>query len=160
MRLPAGPINGLLLLRTDYGDDEAWRRALAAATEVYPLDDWRLGAVLSPVESQELADHSAEDLAELDKEDYLTAVVVADTRTMVDHTLLLVDLNPFNEQVGQTFRTIPEELEPIVANLALANMDSSGSPTPPPTTGCSAGSEPQAVSSDSRKVICRPVLSG
>ncbi|MGO0576770.1 DUF6924 domain-containing protein [Ornithinimicrobium panacihumi] len=160
MRLPAGPMNGLLLLRTDYGHDEAWRRALAAATRRYPLDEWRGGATLAQVESQELTDLSAEDVARLDEEDYLTAVVVVDTRTMVDHTLLLVDLNPFNEQVHQTFRTIPEELEPIVANLALANMDFFEMPTPPPTTGCSAGSEPQAVSSDSRKVIRRPVLSG
>jgi hypothetical protein len=34
-----------------------------------------------------------------------------------------VDFNELNGQVGGTFRSIPSEVEPIVANLSLANMD-------------------------------------
>jgi hypothetical protein len=36
---------------------------------------------------------------------------------------LFVDLNEFNQQVGRTFRSVPQEVEPIVANLSISNMD-------------------------------------
>jgi hypothetical membrane protein len=42
---------------------------------------------------------------------------------MRDQTVLFVDFNELIEQVGRTFRSIPSEVEPIVANLSLANMD-------------------------------------
>ena len=42
---------------------------------------------------------------------------------MPDQTVLFVDFNVLNEQVGPTFRSIPSEVEPITANLSLANMD-------------------------------------
>jgi hypothetical protein len=47
---------------------------------------------------------------------------VADAQTMRDQTVLFVDFNELNERVGRTFRSIPSEVEPIVANLSLANM--------------------------------------
>ncbi len=46
-----------------------------------------------------------------------------DAQTMRDQTVLFVDFNELNGQVGRTFRSIPSEVEPIVANLSLANMD-------------------------------------
>lgn len=34
-----------------------------------------------------------------------------------------MDFNELNRQVGRTFRAIPSEVKPIVANLSIANMD-------------------------------------
>jgi hypothetical protein len=42
---------------------------------------------------------------------------------MLDQTLLFVDFRELSGQVGRTFRSIPSEVESIVANLSLANMD-------------------------------------
>ena len=42
---------------------------------------------------------------------------------MRDQTVLFVDFNVLNEQVGRTFRSIPSKVLPIAANLSLANMD-------------------------------------
>jgi hypothetical protein len=124
MLLPKAPDLGLLLVRTDYSDDAAWQRAVAAVTAVYPGDAFeRLGANLQPVESPELADLTPEQLVRLPRQDYLGELAVAAARTMRDQTVLFVDLNEFNEQVGRTFRAVPREVEAIVANLSIANMD-------------------------------------
>jgi hypothetical protein len=123
MMLPRDPNVGLLLVRTDYSDEDAWRRALEAATAVYPDDDWRMGAPLRPVESADLNALAAGDIVQLQREGYLSAVAVADAQTMRDGTIMFLDLNEFSEQVGRTFRAIPQEVEPITANLYLANMD-------------------------------------
>jgi hypothetical protein len=62
----------------------------------------------------------------LAREDYLDQIAVADAQTMRDQTVLFVDFNELNERVGRTFRSIPSEVELIVANLSLANMDFAG----------------------------------
>jgi hypothetical protein len=122
--LPTAPRDGLLLVRTDYLDDRAWRAALAAASAVYGRDDFeRMGALLQQVESPALAGLTPESLVALEREGYLGEIAVADAQTMRDRTVLFVDFNDLNGQVGRTFRSIPEEVEPIVANLSLANMD-------------------------------------
>jgi hypothetical protein len=123
--LPTAPDLGLLLVRTDYSDDRAWRAALAAATAVYDdSDDFeRMGALLRPVESPALSNLTPEQLVALAREDYLSLIAVADAQTMRDQTVMFVDFNVLIGQVGRTFRSIPSEVEPIVANLSLANMD-------------------------------------
>lgn len=122
--LPTAPDLGLLLVRTDYSDDRAWRAALSAATALYDMDDFeRTGALLRPVESPALSNLTPEELVALACEDYLSQIAVADAQTMRDQTVLFVDFNELNGQVGRTFRSIPSEVEPIVANLSLANMD-------------------------------------
>jgi hypothetical protein len=122
--LPTAPDLGLLLVRTDYSDDRAWHAALSAATAVYGMDDFeRTGALLRPVESPALSNLTPEELVALAREDYLSQIAVADAQTMRDQTVLFVDFNELNGQVGGTFRSIPSEVEPIVANLSLANMD-------------------------------------
>ena len=124
MLLPNAPELGLLLVRTDYSDEAAWRTALAAATAVYDSDDFdRGGAVLQPVESPVLSDLTPQELVRLPRAGYLGELAVADARTMRDGTLLFVDLNELNHQVGRTFRAIPREVEPVVANLSISNMD-------------------------------------
>jgi hypothetical protein len=82
-----------------------------------------MGALVRPVESPALSNLTSEELAALAREDYLSEIAVADAQTMRDQTVLFVDLNELNGQVGHTFRSIPSEVEPIVANLSLANMD-------------------------------------
>lgn len=122
--LPTAPDLGLLLVRTDYSDDRAWRAALSAATAVYHMDDFeRSGALLRPMESPALSNLTPEALVALAREGYLSQIAVADAQTMRDQTVMFVDFNELNEQVGRTFRSIPSEVEPIVANLSLANMD-------------------------------------
>jgi len=124
VKLPTVPDLCLLLVRTDYSDDRAWHAALSAATAIYDRDDFeRIGAPLQPVESPALSNLSPEELVALPREDYLGEIAVADAQTMRDQTVLFVDFNELNEQVGRTFRSIPSEVEPIVANLSLANMD-------------------------------------
>ena len=82
-----------------------------------------MGALLRPVESPALSDLTPEELAALAREDYLSEIAVADAQTMRDQTVLFVDFNELNGQAGRTFRSIPSEVEPIVANLSVANMD-------------------------------------
>jgi hypothetical protein len=82
-----------------------------------------MGARLQPVESPELEHLTPQDLTRLPREDYLGELAVADLRTMQDQTVLFVDLNELNGQVGRTFRSVPWEVEPIVANLSISNMD-------------------------------------
>jgi hypothetical protein len=118
------PDLGLLFVRTDYSDNLAWQAALSAATAVCDMDDFeRMGALLRPVESPALSNLTPEELIALAREGYLSQIAVADPQTMPDQTVLLVDFNELNGQVGRTFRSIPPEVEPIIANLSLANMD-------------------------------------
>ncbi|WP_376778669.1 DUF6924 domain-containing protein [Phytoactinopolyspora halotolerans] len=122
--LPKGPDLSLIFVRTDYGDDDAWQQALAAANAVYEDDvAERMGAQLQPVESPELANLTPHQLVALPREDYLTAIAVADEQAMRDHTVLFVDFDEYGDQIGRTFRSVPWEVELIVANLSLANMD-------------------------------------
>ena len=122
--LPVAPDLGLLLVRTDYSDDGAWQAALSAATAVYATDDFEhMGARLQPVESLGLSNLTPVELVGLAREGYVGQIAVADAQTMRDQTVLFVDFNELSEQVARTFRSIPSEVEPIVANLSLANMD-------------------------------------
>ncbi|WP_024286494.1 hypothetical protein [Cellulomonas sp. KRMCY2] len=124
MLLPEPDDMCVLLVRTDYSGNSAWRAAVNAATAVYDIGDFeRIGACLQLVEAPELAGLTPPDLVLLPRAGYLSHLAVADARTMTDLTILFVDLNEYNEQVGRTFRAVPQEVEPITANLALANMD-------------------------------------
>lgn len=99
--------------RGQRGDRGVRRRRFRAA--------WCLDAQL--VEAPELEGLTPPDLVLLPRDGYLSQLAVADARTMRDLTILFVDLNEYNEQVGRTFRAVPQEVEPITANLAIANMD-------------------------------------
>jgi hypothetical protein len=124
MLLPEPADMCVLLVRTDYSDEAAWLAALDAATAVYDVGDFeRSGTCLQPVEASELASLTPPDLVLLPRAGYLSLLAVADARTMRELTIMFVDLNQYNGQIGRTFRAIPEEIEPITANLVLANMD-------------------------------------
>ncbi|GEM_PF-642031 len=124
LRLPESDGMSTLLVRTDYSDDSAWQAAVDAVTAVHDsADDESFGALMQVVEAPELDGLTPEDLALLPRAGYLSLLAVADARTMIDHTIVFVDLSEHNEQVGRTFRAVPREVEPITVNLALANMD-------------------------------------
>ncbi|TQL01524.1 hypothetical protein [Cellulomonas sp. SLBN-39] len=124
MRLTEPAHTDTLLLRTDYSDDAAWRAVVAAVSESYDDGDTeRLGPLMQPVESPELDGLTPRDLVELPRDGYMSCLGVADAQSMRDLTIVLVDLNPYNEQVGRTFRVVPEQIEPILVNLSIGNMD-------------------------------------
>ncbi|MFI8524861.1 DUF6924 domain-containing protein [Promicromonospora sukumoe] len=109
-----------VLLRTDYTDDDRFTKVLAdsrrpaGAHGVY-------GAKLLVVEDPCLARITPEQIIELvDVEDF---AFVADARSMVDSTLLVVDLFEDSDTYLTAFRVIPEAVLVVEANLVLANLD-------------------------------------
>ena len=112
------PFDNSPLVRADFGDDEAWRSLLAAATSESP-DGFR--AELRIVDDERLAGRST---AELLGEDWHGAAVlfVADRQSLTnpERPILCVDLL---DQPGRSFRCIPSELWGVENNLRLANMD-------------------------------------
>jgi hypothetical protein len=127
-----------VVVRTHFGDDEAWRAVLALAAEswgddedqddegfestTYPVDDPTLSGV--PVEALR------DTLASIDE--YLSVVFIADEETMrhPQHPLLAVNLddepNFLDEEgsvFGRQFRIVPRQASGVHVNLTLANMD-------------------------------------
>src|SRR5262245_55353247 len=97
--LPEAPDLGVVLVRTDYSDDQAWYGGLAAATAMYERDDFEhIGALLRSVAPADLSNLTAEYLVARAREDYLSEIAVADAQTMRDQTVLFVDLDEQNEQ--------------------------------------------------------------
>jgi hypothetical protein len=109
-----------LVLRTDFGDEEAWdavRAALDAAGE-YPhatcVSELRFaGLGVQAVMAEEAA--AGED-------EQIFSLFLADAATMKDsgHPLLAVDLS---DEPGRTFRVPARWFPDISANLSIANMD-------------------------------------
>lgn len=112
---------GSILLRTDYGDDDAWRAAVASATAPQPQPSGDVfQAQLEVFEDPGLDGLAPADLAALPTAGFLSYAFVADARTMQDHTFVVLDLG---EERGRTFRCTVEEVHVIENNLSLANMD-------------------------------------
>ncbi|MFI5527677.1 DUF6924 domain-containing protein [Kitasatospora sp. NPDC051853] len=117
-----------VVLRTDFGDEAAWRAVKAACSElwgeaaVHFVDDpaWT-GATPEAVIAAASADED------------LCVVFLADHLTMRDpeHTLLAVavltrdecDSDEEFEEHGGSVRTVPARLHDIHANLSIANLD-------------------------------------
>lgn len=122
----------LYLFRTDYSDDAAWQSCLVVATKAYDGEDFEsLGAEVTPVDNPSLEGLTPQQLERLDGNDF--EFLVADARTMRDHTFLVV-YNTTTDPADaaalmadgislEPFRVLPEQLEGIVANLSLANLD-------------------------------------
>jgi hypothetical protein len=110
-----------LVLRTDFGDDEAWdvfRTALDAADDhvhaTYVSDPRFAGASV-----QDLVDEEAA----AEEDDQIVHVFLADAQAMGDpaHPLLLaVDLS--DDEPGRTFRLPARWFPDVSANLSIANM--------------------------------------
>lgn len=75
------------------------------------------------MEAPELSALTPDDIVKLPREGYLSAMALADEQTMRDGSILFLNVNEFSEEVGRTFRAIPQRVEPITVNLSLANMD-------------------------------------
>lgn len=106
-----------LLVRTDFSDNDAWENVCEI------IKSWGDATPLEYVDDIEYSNASVEQIMALvpANEDQ-SAVVLADQTTFstLENLLLVVDLE---EERGRSFRTIPNEVHPIVCNLFIANMD-------------------------------------
>ncbi|WP_331769900.1 hypothetical protein OG948_40000 (plasmid) [Embleya sp. NBC_00888] len=127
-------VYGALIVRTDYGDEAAWRAVMAKLAQPWGPDG-EYEAVAHVMDDPVWADATPDEVA-ASADDRLGAVFLADGTTMrePDHALLAVELRfgkPWggkegpNEWValGRRFRTEPRMVHTIHANLSIANMD-------------------------------------
>ncbi|WP_459545151.1 DUF6924 domain-containing protein [Nocardia sp. X0981] len=111
-----------LLVRTDFSDDTAWARTLAAVIASYDED---MMTELTPVDDVTFDGLVPADLGDL--VDGQTYVFLADTTTMTDpeHPLLVVDTS--DEDVrgdgAPVFRLAPSAMAEVEANFLLANVN-------------------------------------
>lgn len=75
------------------------------------------------MEAPELSGLTPNEIVQLPREGYLSAVAVADEQTMRDGTISFLDLDEFGEESRAHLPCHPQEIEPITANLSIANMD-------------------------------------
>ncbi|ARF81309.1 hypothetical protein GCM10010502_00450 [Kitasatospora aureofaciens] len=109
-----------LVLRTDFGDDEAWdalRTALDAADE-YTHATYVSDLRFAGVSVRTLLDEEAA----ADEDDRVIHLFLADPTAMEgpEHPLLAVDLA---DEPGRTFRVPARWFPDVSANLSIANMD-------------------------------------
>jgi hypothetical protein len=108
-----------VLVRTDYTDDGRFQEVLTEARRPVGLN--ADGASLLVVEDQRLAGTTPAEIAEMVVvEDF---AFVVDARSMLDSTLLVVDLLNDSDTHLAMFRAVPEAVPAIEASLVLANLD-------------------------------------
>lgn len=118
--LPPGD-NGTVVLRTDFSDERAWKAALDDATTPHPQPDGdAFQALLVTFEDRAIAGWGPEVIAGLPTDGYAAYLFIADARTMLDHTFVVVDLG---EERGRWFRCSAGAVQVIENNLSMANMD-------------------------------------
>ncbi|MFF8929242.1 DUF6924 domain-containing protein [Streptomyces longwoodensis] len=109
-----------LVLRTDFGDEGAWKAVRAAldAADDHPHATYVSDLRFAGVGVQALV---AEEAA-ADEDEQIVHLFLADAATMKDpgHPLLAVDLS---DEPGRTFRVPARWFPEISANLSIANMD-------------------------------------
>lgn len=118
-----------LVVRTHFGDDEAWQAVLAAATQSWgdddDQDDEDFDSTTYAVDDPELAGWSVAQLREavVEQDPHLRVLFVADEETMraSHHALLAVDLD--EESSDEPFRIVPRRASGVHVNMTLANMD-------------------------------------
>ena len=109
-----------VLVRTDYSDDARFARVLADARhQVGP--DPTYAARLLIVDDPRLAGIQPDHLTGLVEVD--SFAFVADSQSMADGTVLVVDLFADSETYLDTFRVAPQGVYAVETNLALANVD-------------------------------------
>ncbi|MFD0362121.1 DUF6924 domain-containing protein [Nocardia sp. GCM10030253] len=110
-----------LLLRTDFTDDAAWAKTLAAVIASYD-EDTETG--LTPIDDAAFDGLTLDELVEL--VDGQTYVFLADATTMTDseHPILAVDTSDEDGRSGYpVFRIAPSAMAGVEVNFFLANMD-------------------------------------
>lgn len=114
-------------IRTDFGDDEAWRVVAALAMAPGTGEDAEFVATLTCIDNPENDGLSIDALLDKigDRPTYFA--FLADTVTLTDpeHPILAVDTGPeeTGHERGRTVRIIPSEMWGIENNLSIANMD-------------------------------------
>ncbi|MGV9925174.1 DUF6924 domain-containing protein [Nocardia rhamnosiphila] len=116
-----------LFIRTDFGDDDAWRVAAALAMAPGAGEDAEFVATLTCIDNPENDGLSIEALLDKIGDRPTYHVFLADTVTLTDpeHPILAVDTGPeeTGHDRGRTVRIIPSEMWGIENNLSIANMD-------------------------------------
>lgn len=109
---------GSLLIRTDFSDDDAWRRLLLGVAR--PSDPDGFMAYFVFVDDRVFEGFGATELAEVDGN--APVVYAADRASMSgpERTLLVVDRL---HDRGRSFRVTLDEAWSVENNLSLANMD-------------------------------------
>ncbi|HEY0495373.1 MAG TPA: hypothetical protein VGD48_06480 [Kutzneria sp.] len=127
-----------VVVRTHFGDDEAWQAVLTLAAQSWgdedDQDDEGFASTTYLVDDPTLAgvavDQVRDTLASIDE--YLSVVFIADEETMrhPQHPLLAVNLddepNFLDEEgsvFGRQFRIVPRQASGVHVNLTLGNMD-------------------------------------
>ncbi|MEU5640388.1 DUF6924 domain-containing protein [Streptomyces milbemycinicus] len=106
------------LLRTDFGDDEAWQAVRAAVAA--PVGGGLTRADTEPVDDRRLADFASEQIvASIAPEAPYAVVVVADRRTMTEAAmpLLVIDVADRTE-----LRCVPEALWALLTDTGVRGM--------------------------------------
>ena len=109
---------GSLLVRTDFSDDEAWKRLLLDVARPHGPD--RFTANFVPIDDKTYEGMTAAQLAAVDGEAHV--IYAADSLSMVggDRSLLVVDRL---HDPGRSFRCSLQAAWAVENNLSLFNMD-------------------------------------
>jgi len=122
MSLPVPPEYHILVVRTDFSDDDAWRKVCSLITA---SDCQGYRTTILSLEDRGFDSVAVADLVRLADPAGPDYMFVVDSRTLADpeHPIVVVDLNSVLGQAGQVFRAIPAEVAGIDANLSISNMD-------------------------------------
>jgi uncharacterized protein DUF6924/lectin domain-containing protein len=119
------PVDAVPLVRTDFSDDEAWAATSREVTGINLLSNGDVvRAYVDPVDDSRFDGLTGEQLSRLvppGREWPLLLVADRTTMTSVEHHVLVVDLD--GDNLGRTFRAVPEALPEIENNLSIGNMD-------------------------------------
>ncbi|WP_327147354.1 DUF6924 domain-containing protein [Nocardia sp. NBC_01329] len=119
--------DGSLFIRTDFGDDDAWRVVAALAMAPGAGEDAEFVATLTCIDNPENDGLSIDALLDKIGDRPTYYAFLADTVTLTDpeHPILAVDTGPeeTGHERGQTIRVLPSEMSAIENNLSISNMD-------------------------------------
>ncbi|MGW5384413.1 DUF6924 domain-containing protein [Nocardia sp. NPDC003963] len=116
-----------LLIRTGFGDDDAWRVVAALAMAPGTGEEAEFVATLTCIDNPENDGLSADALLDRIGDRPIYFAFLADTVTLTDpeHPIVAVDTGPAEtgHERGRTVRIVPSEMWGIENNLSIANMD-------------------------------------
>ncbi|MEU4312865.1 hypothetical protein [Nocardia sp. NPDC024068] len=116
-----------LFIRTDFGDDDAWRVVAALAMAPGVGGDAEFVATLTCIDNPENDGLSIDALLGKIGARPTFYAFLADTVTLTDpeHPILAVDTGPeeTGHERGRTLRVLPSEMPAIENNLSISNMD-------------------------------------
>jgi hypothetical protein len=110
------------LVRTDFTDDAAWSRVVAAVTASVDFGGEYIPNVRA-VSEREFEGLDAQTLGEAYDEDFVGYVLLADDKSMDDGDEITVVYVDLYEDAGRSFRCAVTEIASIESNLSISNMD-------------------------------------